>query len=574
MNYEPLARKYRPQKFEDLVGQDFTVRALRNSLITKKIHPAYIFSGIRGVGKTTIARIFSKGLNCESGITPVPCDKCSSCEEISKGISLDVLEIDGATHTSADEARILSDIAKYTPIRDRFRVFIIDEVHMLSKAAFNSLLKTLEEPPAQAVFIFATTEPHKIPDTIESRAYHFRLKRLTEEMIFKRLQFIAKREQIEIDEEALKLIARYGDGSLRDALTLLDKVYSYAGVDSITEKMVSEVLGVVGRGFLIALAKALFSRDFEKIYNLIEQVYERGDDIERLLSDMMLLLREVLRGKTVEEAKEDIKELVLNVSLEDILKTIDILVAASQKMKQNVDKRVVLELELIKIAYLPLIVPIDKILKYLKEKDKGDEDFSSLFEEEKVVVEYKKKEEEEKIKGEEEPSQRLSEKIEKENLKYTSIIPFKMMDEEEEKSYFDFQEDKRVSLLKSEVKKELPIVSEIIDSADVSMDPNGDLHIFLKGTGKSAFKYIIENVKKIESIAKGIGFKGKVLIQQGEEDIEELKVEEKEDISFPLRNPSEMTLKLKEEFEGTITTKFKKIISKEDMEGEEDEELQ
>lgn len=563
MSYEPLARKYRPQNFEELVGQEAMVRALKNILASKKIHPAYIFSGIRGVGKTTVARIFAKGLNCEKGITPKPCNECPSCKEIMRSYSLDMMEIDGATHTSADEARLLADIAKYTPARDRFRIFLIDEVHMLSKAAFNALLKTLEEPPPQAVFLFATTEPHKIPETIDSRSYHFRLKRITEEMIYSYLKGIIEKEGVIIEDKALRLVARYAEGSMRDSLTILDRLVSYAGLDKITENMASSVLGVVNRDFLIKSAKAILLNDLKTLYSLLNELFVRGDDPERFLSDLMSLMIEILRGKTTGEVSEELSQIVSKVSLEDLLRALDVMISSAQRLKQSLDQRVVLELELTKIASLPSIVPIDKIAKLV---EKQDLNFDVLFKtEEKRAEENKEENNEGTIKKKE-----RQEKASFEELTFDAIIPFKRIDEEEAKSYDS--RNPKIDMFKTVVSDELPLIGNAIENSQLSIDPDGNLHIFMNSAGATVKKYLKEphNLKKLQEIASSQGISGKIIIERGENEYNE-----PPQIDIQEKNESKVkpaTLNLINAFEGEVTKILKKNYSSES--GGEDGELE
>jgi DNA polymerase III subunit gamma/tau len=558
MAYEPLARKYRPQIFEELIGQDALVRALKNTLALKKIHPAYIFSGIRGVGKTTVARIFAKGLNCEKGITPKPCNECVSCKEITRGFSIDMLEIDGATHTGADEARLIADMAKYTPSRDRFRIFLIDEVHMLSKAAFNALLKTLEEPPPQALFLFATTEPQKIPETIDSRSYHFRLKRISEEMIYNLLKSVSEKEGIQIDEGALKLVARYGDGSMRDSLTLLDRLLSYAGLERITELMASKVLGIVGKDFLIRTALAVVNCDKKLIFSLLDELFSKGDDPERFLSDLMNVYREVLRGKASLEISEDLLEIANKSSLEDILKTLDILVGASQKIKQAVDQRTVLELELIKVASLPVIVPIDKILK-------GTDNLSyGLFKEEGVDAKIENKEKER-----EEETQKFEEVSDGE-LSFKSLVPFQRMDEEEANSFNGF--NPITKSIKEEIIDKHPVAQDTIEKSSLTFDPNGNLHIIVSAKcERQVFEYLKKNKNSLlsENFARENKISGKIFIEMnGIEDLKEEYVKEAEEEVVEKRKQG--TLTLLKELSGEIV-KIEKGKKEQDSGGEDAE---
>lgn len=557
MSYEPLARKYRPQTFDELIGQEALVRALKNTLASKKIHPAYIFSGIRGIGKTTVARIFAKGLNCEKGITPKPCNECSSCKEITRSYSLDMMEIDGATHTSADEARLLADIAKYTPARDRFRIFLIDEFHMLSKAAFNALLKTLEEPPPRAVFLFATTEPHKIPETIDSRSYHFRLKRITEEMIYSYLKGISEKESIAIDDEALKLVARYGEGSMRDSLTILDRLVSYAGLDRITENMASLVLGIVNRDFLLKSAKALLFNDLKTLYSLLNELFERGDDLERFLADLMALMREILRGKAIGEAPEELSLIVSKVSMEDLLKALDVMVSSAQRLKQSLDQRVVLELELTKIASLPSIVPIDKIVKLVE----GCESFDSeiLFK-----GDEEKEEKREEIYEQKEKIEKEVEKAVSEELSFSAIIPFKRIDDEEAKSYDS--KNPKIENFKEAVSEELPLIGNAFERSQLSIDPEGNLHIFMQSSSATVMRYLKEaqNFKKLKEIASKQGISGAIIIENVENNFDaDNQTEDKETQEKNEYKPEPATLNFISAFDGEVLKIVRKSYSSE-----------
>src|SRR5215510_12118580 len=250
MSYQVLARKWRPRDFGSLVGQEHVVKALRHALEQQRLHHAYLFTGTRGVGKTTLARILAKCLNCETGITPEPCGKCSSCTEIDGGRFPDLIEIDAATNTGIDEMRALQDNAAYVPVRGRFQVFVIDEVHMLSKPAFNSMLKTLEEPPAHLKFILATTDPQKIPVTVLSRCLQFNLKQMPREAIRAHLEGLLKEEKISFEGEALSLIGRAASGRMRDALSLLDQAIAHGG-GKVSATGVAEMLGAIDQGFLL-----------------------------------------------------------------------------------------------------------------------------------------------------------------------------------------------------------------------------------------------------------------------------------------------------------------------------------
>jgi DNA polymerase-3 subunit gamma/tau len=284
--HQVLARKYRPQGFEELVGQPAVSQTLANALSTKRVHHAYLFTGPRGCGKTTTARILAKALNCEKGPTPTPCDECVSCREIALSSSLDVLEMDAASHTGVDDVReVIIETVALAPTRDRYKVFIIDETHMLSNSAFNALLKTIEEPPPHVVFILATTEVHKVPATIASRCQRFRFRPVGPEPLAEYLGGIAKKEKISVEADALALLARAAEGSLRDAISLLDQCRS-AGEGKVTVESVREMFGFVPQDLLIGVAEALLARDPKALAGWLKKIYEEGVEPAQLLKDL------------------------------------------------------------------------------------------------------------------------------------------------------------------------------------------------------------------------------------------------------------------------------------------------
>ena len=260
MSYLVLARKWRPKDFSDTVGQEHVLRALMNALESGRLHHAYLFAGTRGVGKTTIARILAKALNCETGVTAAPCGVCSACREIDEGRFVDLIEVDAASKTKVDDTRDLLDNVQYAPARGRFKVYLIDEVHMLSKSSFNALLKTLEEPPPHVKFLLATTDPQKLPVTVLSRCLQFNLTRLTPRLIQDRLATICSAESIEFELPALALLARAADGSLRDALSLLDQAIAYCG-GTVAEDPVATMLGTIDRNHVAKLLRLLAADD-------------------------------------------------------------------------------------------------------------------------------------------------------------------------------------------------------------------------------------------------------------------------------------------------------------------------
>jgi DNA polymerase III subunit gamma/tau len=308
MSYQVLARKWRPRDFSSLVGQEHVVKALRHALAEQRLHHAYLFTGTRGVGKTTLARILAKCLNCETGITPDPCGKCSACVEIDGGRFPDLIEIDAATNTGIDEMRALQDNAAYVPVRGRFKVFVIDEVHMLSKNAFASMLKTLEEPPAHLKFILATTDPQKIPVTVLSRCLQFNLKQMPRAAIIARLEKILPEEKISFDAEALALIARAAAGSMRDALSLLDQAIAH-GEGRLNAAGVREMLGTVDETYLLRLLEAVAAGDGSTIAAIADEMQARSLAFGGALQDLASLLLRVTLAQAVPGALEqDIPE--------------------------------------------------------------------------------------------------------------------------------------------------------------------------------------------------------------------------------------------------------------------------
>jgi len=304
MSYEVLARKWRPASFETLVGQDHVQRALVNALDEDRLHHAYLFSGTRGVGKTTIARIFAKALNCETGVTSTPCGECTSCREIAEGRFIDLIEVDAASRTGVDDTRELLENVQYAPTRGRYKVYLIDEVHMFSKHSFNALLKTLEEPPPHVKFLLATTDPQKLPVTILSRCLQFNLKRIPISLIISHLQEILTSEKVEHDLAALQLIAEGADGSMRDALSLLDQALAF-GNGVIRESEVREMLGSISRDKVLKLLNALLSRDAKATMDAVAKLAELTPDYENILDELLSLFHHMALAKKVPEALDD-----------------------------------------------------------------------------------------------------------------------------------------------------------------------------------------------------------------------------------------------------------------------------
>lgn len=316
MSYQVLARKWRPANFETLVGQEHVQRALVNALDEDRLHHAYLFTGTRGVGKTTIARIFAKALNCEKGVTSKPCGECGSCVEIAEGRFVDLIEVDAASRTGVDDTRELLENVQYAPTRGRYKVYLIDEVHMFSKSSFNALLKTLEEPPPHVKFLLATTDPQKLPVTILSRCLQFNLKRLPVSLIISHLQNILQTDAVEHDLIALQLLAEAADGSMRDALSLMDQALAFGG-GSIHEHEIREMLGTISRDKVLNIVKALINRDASATLAAVEVLAELTPDYENVLAELLSLFHHMALAKKVPEALDDYvseRETVLTMS--------------------------------------------------------------------------------------------------------------------------------------------------------------------------------------------------------------------------------------------------------------------
>ena len=380
MAYEVLARKWRPQQFEDVVGQDHVTRTLSNAIETERVAHAYIFVGSRGTGKTTTARILAKALNCKKGPTPHPCDACDSCREIMSGSSLDVIEIDGASNNGVDQVRDLRDNARYAPARDSYKIYIIDEVHMLSNAAFNALLKTLEEPPEHVKFIFATTDVHKVLPTILSRCQRFDLRRISVQDIVTRLRTGCAEEGIEISEDALLAIARGAEGGLRDAESALDQLISFRG-KKIAEEDVLAVFGLVSRHVLEGLVEAIIDSDVPKIIQMIAEMDQAGKDLSRIVMELMEHFRNLL---VMCYAKNDIEALELPDGAIDfyesvskktdpgrVLRIIDALVDTDLRMRHALSRKTLLETGLVHCSRAAETVTLNELLKQVAELKKN-----------------------------------------------------------------------------------------------------------------------------------------------------------------------------------------------------------
>jgi DNA polymerase-3 subunit gamma/tau len=365
MSYQALARKYRPQRFSDIVGQETIVRTLQNAIEQKRIHHAYLFSGVRGVGKTTLARILAKALNCVRGPATEPDNECVICSEITEGIDLDVREIDAATYTGVDNIRDLRDVTQFHPARDRYRIFIVDEAHMLSTPSWNALLKLIEEPPPHVVFMFATTEMQKVPATILSRVQKFALRKITPEELTARLRQISEAEGIGADEAALEMIARRGEGSVRDALSLLDQIVAFSG-RSITYADVAAVLGLSDSPFFARIVTLIGDGDHAGILDALQEASESGRDFKMLYRDLLNFVRNLLlvaagADRLVAASPEELS-VAGKFSYSELLRIANLLVRDDDTVNHAEHQRLAVEVALLKAATFPRLRAAEEVL--------------------------------------------------------------------------------------------------------------------------------------------------------------------------------------------------------------------
>ena len=384
MSYLVLARKYRPQTFEQVVAQTHITRTLTNAISSGRVAHAILFSGPRGTGKTTVARVLAKAMNCKDGPTPVPCNVCRSCNEITAGKAVDVFEIDGASNNSVDQVRELRENIKYMPAHSPHKIYIIDEVHMLSTAAFNALLKTLEEPPSHVMFMFATTEPHKIPITILSRCQRHDFRRIDLNSISTHMASLCRQEGFEIAEESLGLIAREAGGSMRDGLSLLDQVMTCLQ-GPITHEQVLDILGIIDRKFIFDLSESILKADISAALDLLDDIYDHGHDMKKLYADLLEHFRNLLvaaMGKKVNKLIDlpagEVDQLVAQaktISTTELSQIFDLFFKAEASIRLSAQPKMALEMTLVRMLQskpaLPIDVLIDK-LDVLREEMLGD----------------------------------------------------------------------------------------------------------------------------------------------------------------------------------------------------------
>ena len=374
MSYLVLARKWRPQTFEEVVGQQPVVRTLQNAIDRNRIPHALIFSGVRGVGKTTLARLVAKALNCKEGPTRTPCNKCEHCIEITGGNAIDIHEIDGASNRGIQEIRELKENIRFFPTKSRYKIIIIDEVHMLTTEAFNALLKTLEEPPEHVFFMFATTELHKIPITILSRCQRYELQKVSSRELFEFFSRIAREERVKISDWALNIIVREAGGSVRDGLSLLDQIFSFSG-DEITDEDVIQVLGLVDSQVISSMAAAILSGDLAVGMKILDEVTSYGGDLKRLANDLLYYFRALLicRISTEPEKLIDVPDQELDelrrtasqYSAETLQLSFNLLLKGAEDMQYSSHPRLALEMAFIRAVEAGNVVPVTQLLEKL-----------------------------------------------------------------------------------------------------------------------------------------------------------------------------------------------------------------
>lgn len=490
MTYLALYRKYRPSNFDEIVGQKPVVKVLKNQLKTGQIGHAYLFCGMRGTGKTSTARVFAKALNCEKGPTDNPCGVCRNCLAFQNGSFMDIVEMDAASHRGIDDIRDLREKVNFPPSQGRYRVYIIDEVHMLTQEAFNALLKTLEEPPKHTVFILCTTEPNKLPATILSRCMRFDFKRVSLGDIAEHLKRVSQKQGLEVEERALKLIARHSQGSIRDSLSLLDKA---AGIGSevITYEDVLEIFGAVEDEVFIRIAMAAKEGNPGEVLTILEGIFEKGKDINRFVEDLMYFYRNLLLilikcpPELIDLPQEEIlklKEIASKYKKEEILQILDVLKAAANEVKWTIIPRIVLESALIKLTLIAPSVSVQKEselltkLSYLEERTKRLEQELNTVKiryEDLVQKEYNKSEGENKAGCEKErdaqkheknqdvaEGEKEKEKKEGQKGKKSMIRASKIEEEERKEEKTQKKEDEALELIKAKWQDVVDLLSK------------------------------------------------------------------------------------------------------------------
>lgn len=501
MTYKVLARRLRPQSFSALLGQEEVVQTLKNSLKSGKIGSAYLFYGPRGTGKTTVARIFAKALNCHKGVTPEPCQECPSCMEIKEGNSLDVHEIDGATYTQVDKIREIKEMVYFQPVRDRYKIYIIDEVHMLSQSAFNAVLKLLEEPPPHAIFIFATTEKHKIPATIISRCQVFNFHLFPTEEIAEYLEKVVGEEGIKSTKSSLLKIAKKAKGSIRDALSILDQVIALSG-EKIDEDLISKLLGETDFELLSKLTRYILEANAQEVLKTMEKVFKSGDDLLYFYNSFMDFLRYSIKAKLGEKDTSlsefewnQVSKISSFASYEELLRCYSFLVENQGLVNRSEYPYISVELIMLKLCELPKLEKLEDLLS-------GTERVIPKRE----VPETKPKSFKE----------RLTEEIEKKSKPLAGYLQDSYIKEEDKKIIITFNQNLRKGYERCQEKENLNLIKEKIKEI---LGMEYEISLILE---EEKEKLEIEDDKTIKSLKKVFGAKI--------EDIEYLNTQKEEDL--------------------------------------------
>jgi len=483
MAYIVLARKYRPQTFDEVIAQEHITNTLKNAIKTDHIAQAFLFTGPRGVGKTSMARILAKSLNCEKGPTDTPCNECKNCVEITRCNSVDVIEIDGASNTSVEDVRSLQNELMYPPQSSKYKIYIIDEVHMLSKNAFNALLKTLEEPPNNVKFIFATTEPHKVLATITSRCQRYDFHRIPIKQIIEQINNITPKEHITFDDAAIFLVAKKADGSLRDALSLMDQIISI-GKDKIIKEDVLRVFGIVNIDVYHSLIQKIIGDDEKGLIEDFHQVMAEGNDINELILGMIEYFRNILMikiGIIPEEVHSDdldaLSPICESFSEEDLLYAITILVDTKDKLRTSSHPVLLLETSLLKLANISRLVQIE---------DYGQQPITPTF----SPPAQKKKSSKEKVLFKKKPAKEKPKEVEKDEVKQEKAEPEVVLTEDIIKREWP--------VLKKKLQDEMPIISNHFSKTTIKNISNNFIHY--STNSRIAYQMLNEDIDKITTI--------------------------------------------------------------------------
>lgn len=508
--YLALARKYRPQKFAELIGQASICKTLQNAIAMNKVYQALIFSGMKGIGKTSAARILAKALNCEKGPAIEPCNQCQTCAEITEGNSTDYMEIDGASNNGVNEVRSLRETVKYKPLKNRFRIVVIDEVHMLSNAAWNALLKTVEEPPEHTIFIMATTDFHKIPATIVSRCQHFEFKRIPFEVIKQVLKDICQKEAIKISEYALYLISKSAEGSLRDAKKILDQAIAISS-GNVRDEDVIAILGIIDEETFITLTRHVFSQDRKGIIEKINELIERGTDLRYFYGEYLRFIRDLIIIKSIPDSERlhnlnpenvtEIKEIIKQVNEVELLRFFNAVKELEQTMRNTENPSIILEYMFLKLSYFSVLVNIEEYLKKIKDV--------------------------------------------KTAMPPAVVVP--AAEPQEEKVPFGVQAADLIAALKARIEKEKPRLASVLSSSELELQ-NDILLIKVAANFENAWKMMKENKVYLNQLAAQLAGKEMVL----EIILQELKPEKDENkLVQELKNDKKIK-SLKDKIKGNV----------------------